>query len=192
MQACSCQIAHRWKVWPPHDAGSGRRNHAARRQPGLLQRPSAPGCAGEGSCHAGHTLWWTSRVRAGSRCLTKRLYADRGLPCDSAGTRISRLEEALPGIKGCFTQEVVHFSGKHDPVADLKGLARPIQQPHPPIFIGGSGKRLLPSRRAMPTASFLHAETPRGVNQQMRPWRKKEDGYKRQRGSVLPGYEPER
>ena len=66
-----------------------------------------------------------------------------GLPFDGVGTRISRLEEALHIIKSCFTQEVVNFSGKHYTIADLKGLPRPIQQPHPPIFIGSSGKRLL-------------------------------------------------
>ncbi len=70
-------------------------------------------------------------------------YAQMGLSFESAGARISRLEEALHIIKGCFTQEVVNFSGKHYTIADLKGLPRPIQQPHPPIFIGSSGKRLL-------------------------------------------------
>ncbi len=70
-------------------------------------------------------------------------YTQMGLPFDSAGTRISRLEEALQIIKSCFTQEVVNFSGKHYRIANLKGLPRPIQQPHPPIFIGSSGKRLL-------------------------------------------------
>lgn len=70
-------------------------------------------------------------------------YMQMGLPFEGAGTRISRLEEALHIIKACFTQEVVNFTGKHYTIADLKGLPKPIQQPHPPIFIGSTGKRLL-------------------------------------------------
>lgn len=70
-------------------------------------------------------------------------YTQMGLAFESAGTRISHLEEALHIIKGLFTQEVVNFSGKYYTVTRLQGLPMPLQQPHPPIFIGSSGKRLL-------------------------------------------------
>ncbi len=70
-------------------------------------------------------------------------YEQVGLPFESAGVRISRLEEALHIIKQFFTDEAVTFAGKHYTVADLKAFPRPLQQPHPPIFIGGGGKRLL-------------------------------------------------
>ena len=70
-------------------------------------------------------------------------YLQMGLPFESAGTRVGRVEEALHIIKQFFTEEVVNFSGKYYTVTDLRGLPKPVQKPHPPIFIGSSGKRLL-------------------------------------------------
>jgi len=70
-------------------------------------------------------------------------YEQVGLPFESAGIRISRLEEALDIIKQFFTEEAVTFAGKHYTVTDLKAFPKPVQRPHPPIFIGGGGKRLL-------------------------------------------------
>lgn len=70
-------------------------------------------------------------------------YEQIGLPFESAGTRIGRLEEALSLVKQFFTKEMVTFAGKHYSVTDLKAFPKPLQQPHPPIFMGGGGKRLL-------------------------------------------------
>jgi probable F420-dependent oxidoreductase len=70
-------------------------------------------------------------------------YEQVGIPFDPAGVRISRLEEALQIIKKFFTEESITFSGGHYTVTDLKAFPKPSQRPHPPIFIGGGGKRLL-------------------------------------------------
>jgi probable F420-dependent oxidoreductase len=70
-------------------------------------------------------------------------YEQIGLPFESARVRISRLEEALLVIKQFFTQETVTFAGKHYCLTDLKAFPKPLQQPYPPIFMGGGGKRLL-------------------------------------------------
>ncbi|GLV59732.1 LLM class F420-dependent oxidoreductase [Dictyobacter sp. S3.2.2.5] len=70
-------------------------------------------------------------------------YEQAGLPFDRAGVRINRLEEALNVIKQFFTEETVTFAGTHYTVADLKAFPKPLQRPHPPILIGGGGKRLL-------------------------------------------------
>lgn len=70
-------------------------------------------------------------------------YKQLGIPFESAGTRVSRLDEALSVIKQLFTEDVVNFSGKYYTITNMRGLPRPVQQPHPPIFIGGSGKRTL-------------------------------------------------
>src|SRR5205085_2098326 len=70
-------------------------------------------------------------------------YEQVGLAFESAGIRINRLEEALRIIKQFFTQEAVTFAGKHYTVTDLQAFPKPLQRPHPPIFIGGGGKRLL-------------------------------------------------
>ncbi len=66
-----------------------------------------------------------------------------GWSFDSAGTRVSRLEEALRIIKPLLSGETARVAGKYYTVNELKGTPRPVQQPHPPIFLAGSGKRML-------------------------------------------------
>ena len=70
-------------------------------------------------------------------------YRQLGLAFEKGEERVDRLEEALCVIKKLFTEESVHFSGKHYTITEMKGLPRPIQKPHPPIAIGGAGKRML-------------------------------------------------
>jgi probable F420-dependent oxidoreductase len=70
-------------------------------------------------------------------------YEQLGLSFDPPGVRVSRFEEALRLIKLLFTEERVSFSGSYYAVKDLPGLPKPVQQPHPPIFIGSAGKRML-------------------------------------------------
>ena len=44
-----------------------------------------------------------------------------------------------------FSQEMTTFEGQHYQVRDLPNLPQPVQQPHPPIHVGGVGeKRTLP------------------------------------------------
>ena len=70
-------------------------------------------------------------------------YQQLGLPFDTGAERVDRFEEALSVIKKFFTEESVNFSGKHYTITGMKGLPRPVQKPHPPIAIGGAGKRML-------------------------------------------------
>ncbi|HKT38878.1 MAG TPA: TIGR03621 family F420-dependent LLM class oxidoreductase [Ktedonobacterales bacterium] len=70
-------------------------------------------------------------------------YEQTGLPFESAGIRIERLAEAITILRQFFTQESVTFAGKYYQVTGLEGRPKPVQQPHPPIFIGGGGQRVL-------------------------------------------------
>ncbi len=70
-------------------------------------------------------------------------YEQAGIPFERPGIRVSRLEEAVQVIKQFFTEEQVNFSGKHYTLAGLQGRPKPLQKPYPPLYIGGSGKRLL-------------------------------------------------
>src|ERR1700686_1038073 len=70
-------------------------------------------------------------------------YEQAGIPFDSPGTRISRMEEALTIIKGLFTGEPFTFAGQHYRVTGIEGSPRPVQRPHPPIVLGGGGRRML-------------------------------------------------
>ena len=70
-------------------------------------------------------------------------YAWTGIPFDPPGTRVSRLEESLTVIRGLFGEEPVTFTGRYYTITDYHGLPKPVQRPHPPIFIGGGGPRML-------------------------------------------------
>jgi len=73
----------------------------------------------------------------------RREYETAGLPFDSAGTRIERLEEAIRILDGLFGAGPISFSGKHYTVTDLDGQPKPVQRPRPPILIGGGRRRVL-------------------------------------------------
>jgi probable F420-dependent oxidoreductase len=70
-------------------------------------------------------------------------YETSGIPFDSAGVRIDKLEESVAIIKGLMTGEPFSFEGTHYRVSNLVGTPKPVQQPHPPILIGAGAKRML-------------------------------------------------
>ena len=70
-------------------------------------------------------------------------YASAGIPLDPPGQRIARLEEAVEVIRGLFGDEPFSFSGEHYRIERLDGLPKPVQRPHPPLFIGGGSPRIL-------------------------------------------------
>src|SRR5436309_6783529 len=57
--------------------------------------------------------------------------------------RLRALEEALQIILGMFTREKTSLRGRHYTVTDALCEPKPVQQPHPPIMIGGTGKQVL-------------------------------------------------
>ena len=66
-----------------------------------------------------------------------------GLPFPKASTRIEMLEESIIIIKRMLTENQASFEGKHYAIKDAKCSPKPIQKPHPPIWIGGGGKKTL-------------------------------------------------
>ena len=70
-------------------------------------------------------------------------YRAIGLPFDPIGVRQARLAESIAVIKGCFGEGPFSFSGEHYTITDYDAYPKPIQQPHPPIFIGGGGRKTL-------------------------------------------------
>ena len=70
-------------------------------------------------------------------------YEQTGIPLDPPGIRIERMAEALQIIKSFFAGGAVSFAGKHYTVQGVEGAPSPAQKPHPPIVLGGGGKRML-------------------------------------------------
>src|SRR5256714_4756448 len=77
-------------------------------------------------------------------------YDAAGIAYDPGTVRIDRLAESVVIMKGLFADGPIDFEGRFYRVKGFEDLPRPIQRPHPPIFVGGrSPKRL---RLAAPKA----------------------------------------
>jgi probable F420-dependent oxidoreductase len=70
-------------------------------------------------------------------------YEQSGIPFDPPGVRVSRFEEAVQLMKGLFGDGPFDFKGDHYTVVGHDAYPKPVQRPHPPILVGGGGKRLL-------------------------------------------------
>jgi probable F420-dependent oxidoreductase len=70
-------------------------------------------------------------------------YERAGIPLDRPGVRIERLAEALDVITGLWAEGPCTVDGQHYCVNTMDGWPKPVQQPGPPILIGGGGRKLL-------------------------------------------------
>jgi F420-dependent oxidoreductase-like protein len=66
-----------------------------------------------------------------------------GIDFKTVPERLRALDEACRIIKGMFTEEKTSLRGKHYTVTDALGLPKPVQKPHPPFMIGGTGEKVL-------------------------------------------------
>lgn len=73
----------------------------------------------------------------------ERDYRESGINYDQPGIRIERLEEAIRIMKRVWSGQAFSFDGDHYTIENHTGFPLPVQAPHPPIYIGGGGKRLL-------------------------------------------------
>jgi F420-dependent oxidoreductase-like protein len=64
-----------------------------------------------------------------------------GLEFPATARRFDRLEDELEMVTRLFTGEVVSYRGKQFSLEDAQMRPVPVQRPHPPIWIGGSGRR---------------------------------------------------
>jgi len=69
-------------------------------------------------------------------------HASMGLPLYAPGERIRRLDEACQILKLLYTQEVTTFDGRYYQLEAARREPKPVQKPHPPLLIGGSGEKL--------------------------------------------------
>jgi F420-dependent oxidoreductase-like protein len=80
-----------------------------------------------------------------------------GIPFPSLGERFERLTEQLEIIVGLWTTpfgELFSYHGHHYDLTDSPALPKPVQQPHPPILIGGGGKVRTPNLAARFASEF--------------------------------------
>jgi len=70
-------------------------------------------------------------------------YEATGIRFDTAPVRIARLAETVGALKALMGGSEVSIDGKDVRLHGFAGRPAPVQKPHPPIMIGGGGRRVL-------------------------------------------------
>jgi len=71
--------------------------------------------------------WWEEEHRT------------HGFPFPPVGERFDRLEEQLEIVHGLLTEDVVTFEGRYYRLEGAPFAPKGVQEPHPPIIVGGDG-----------------------------------------------------
>lgn len=98
------------------------------------------------------------------------------MECDAYGIelpplkeRFDRFDEGVQAMIGLLTQPTTTFAGKYVKLTDARCEPKPVQQPHPPITIGGRG----PKRTLRATA--LWAQQWNAITQSPQDWQESKD-----------------
>ena len=70
-------------------------------------------------------------------------YDAHGYPYPSNLERLDQLSDGIKVVKAMWTQDEPTYRGRYFSIEKAYNHPRPVQKPHPPIMIGGSGKKLL-------------------------------------------------
>lgn len=70
-------------------------------------------------------------------------YDAHGYPYPPNVERLEQLHDAIKLIKAMWTEEEPTYKGRFFSVTKAYNNPRPVQRPHPPIMVGGSGSKLL-------------------------------------------------
>ena len=68
-------------------------------------------------------------------------HEELGIPFPGLKERAERLEEGVQVMRLVMTTDRASFKGRHYQLDDASYHPRPVQQPHPPIWIGASGEQ---------------------------------------------------
>ena len=68
-------------------------------------------------------------------------HRELGIPFPPTAERMDRLEEGIQILRSLFTEEDVTFEGRYQRLQGATYRPLPVQQPHPPIWVGGEGRR---------------------------------------------------
>ena len=77
-------------------------------------------------------------------------HRELGIDFPGAAERAARLEEAAIVLKKLMTEDGANFAGRHYRLNGARYNPKPLQRPHPPLWIGANGER-----RTLPIAGRL-------------------------------------
>src|SRR5262245_57536037 len=71
----------------------------------------------------------------------EREHLGLGVPFPPTSERFERLEETLQVVRQMWSDQEGTYEGRHYRLAETVNVPPPVQRPHPPILVGGSGER---------------------------------------------------
>ena len=110
---------------------------------GTLVSPAtfrAPGLLANAAATADHVSGGRIELGLGAGW-NEREHRAYGFPFPEMRTRVEMLAEQVEIVHRLWTEERVDFHGRHYTLEDAPGQPRPIQQPRPPLLVGGGGAR---------------------------------------------------
>jgi alkanesulfonate monooxygenase SsuD/methylene tetrahydromethanopterin reductase-like flavin-dependent oxidoreductase (luciferase family) len=70
-------------------------------------------------------------------------YRQTGITLPPPRVRVERLRETIAVVKGLWSNGPFSFSGDFYTIREMEGWPKPLQEPRPPIQVGGGGRRML-------------------------------------------------
>jgi F420-dependent oxidoreductase-like protein len=118
---------------------------------GTLVSPAtfrAPGLLANAAATADHVSGGRIELGLGAGWM-EREHRAYGFPFPETSTRVEMLAEQVEIVHRLWTEERVDFHGRHYTLEDAPAQPKPVQQPRPPLLVGGGGGRgtVEPARR---------------------------------------------
>jgi probable F420-dependent oxidoreductase len=85
-------------------------------------------------------------------------------------TRRAKMNEQLAALKQIWTDEQAEFHGRFIDFAPIFSWPKPVQRPHPPIYIGGESRAALERLRTLGDGWLPQAATPPETLRRVRLW----------------------
>jgi F420-dependent oxidoreductase-like protein len=110
---------------------------------GTLVSPAtfrAPGLLANAAATADHVSGGRIELGLGAGWM-EREHRAYGFPFPEVRTRVEMLAEQVEIVHRLWTEERVDFRGRHYTLEDAPAQPKPVQQPRPPLLVGGGGGR---------------------------------------------------
>jgi F420-dependent oxidoreductase-like protein len=163
-----------------HDAWTTIAALAARTQTlrfGTLVSPATfrlPGLLANAAATADHVSGGRIELGMGAGWM-QREHRAYGFPFPEVRTRLEMLAEQVEIVHRLWTEERVDFRGRHYTLEDAPAQPKPVQQPRPPLLVGGGGGRgtVEPALRFADeyNTPFVSPEDAAAIREKVRPLR---------------------